>query len=72
MEVLREEDFVERFALKAQSFNPCFNGSVERGQRVAHDQHAVVGFNPCFNGSVERGLFFDFDVLHRKMFQSLF
>ena len=37
------------------SFNPCFNGSVERG--IHHELARIEqnSFNPCFNGSVERG-----------------
>ena len=37
-------------------FNPCFNGSVERGfLRLAGRPFRALSFNPCFNGSVERG-----------------
>ena len=38
------------------SFNPCFNGSVERGSRSGLGGEGKKCFNPCFNGSVERGL----------------
>ena len=41
---------------RSLGFNPCFNGSVERGST---NERVIVGtafgFNPCFNGSVERG-----------------
>ena len=36
-------------------FNPCFNGSVERGVLRSTMPMPTTCFNPCFNGSVERG-----------------
>ena len=36
-------------------FNPCFNGSVERGKGCPAGVIHSKSFNPCFNGSVERG-----------------
>ena len=43
MEVLREEPATMRFCDRGHGFNPCFNGSVERG-RAAHGRlrHGLV------------------------------
>ena len=57
MEVLREACIhIVSHILGRLCFNPCFDGSVERGSspRGVLDRQAA-GFNPCFDGSVERG-----------------
>ena len=56
MEVLREGLGRRPALLRRTRFNPCFNGSVERGLYLLTKTHLTFfGFNPCFNGSVERG-----------------
>ena len=55
MEVLREEALPRSLVSGAAGFNPCFNGSVERGVMARLKMTYTDGFNPCFNGSVERG-----------------
>ena len=55
MEVLREVTTGAKNFSFGESFNPCFNGSVERGQLLPRIGTGVSCFNPCFNGSVERG-----------------
>ena len=40
----------------SRCFNPCFDGSVARGDHCATEVvKAGSGFNPCFDGSVARG-----------------
>ena len=37
-------------------FNPCFDGSVARGNDPFKVMYNLIpGFNPCFDGSVARG-----------------
>ena len=57
MEVLREADQITYLRREMKNcFNPCFNGSVERGRSAARKKKIwTFCFNPCFNGSVERG-----------------
>ena len=56
MEVLREGCARREEGIRGQGFNPCFNGSVERGMIASSLQNpSTLRFNPCFNGSVERG-----------------
>ena len=56
MEVLREATREMIPMSRFPSFNPCFNGSVERGVRGDDVvEYLRLRFNPCFNGSVERG-----------------
>ena len=55
MEVLREGGADGATYGIWAGFNPCFNGSVERGRAVIDIVILTVSFNPCFNGSVERG-----------------
>ena len=57
MEVLREASSSMSVEPRCNpGFNPCFNGSVERGRSsVRRMRRAARCFNPCFNGSVERG-----------------
>ena len=37
-------------------FNPCFDGSVARGDTGVSVTVGPTGFNPCFDGSVARGI----------------
>ena len=56
MEVLREGGVRCSEGCDRAGFNPCFDGSVERGgERVRYFGFSDLGFNPCFDGSVERG-----------------
>ena len=57
MEVLREGALAATLVRLAwPSFNPCFDGSVERGRRERPaGRKGERSFNPCFDGSVERG-----------------
>ena len=55
MEVLREDMHGIKSRNGQDRFNPCFNGSVERGQPFSSTHVTFFCFNPCFNGSVERG-----------------
>ena len=73
MEVLREEDVWDTTIFHFPGFNPCFNGSVERGYPRSIFGVGIFCFNPCFNGSVERGQIDGADCpIALNMFQSLF
>ena len=54
-------------------FNPCFDGSVARGEiRNVLEVALEKRFNPCFDGSVARGGVTMPVQEEIKMFQSLF
>ena len=45
---------MRRKTARSMRFNPCFDGSVARGELSIYEMFSAHGFNPCFDGSVAR------------------
>ena len=57
----------ESLCFPHRRFNPCFDGSVARGERLMLSRRKPLKcFNPCFDGSVARGKLNAISSIHRQ------
>ena len=53
-------------------FNPCFNGSIFKGDTSSVEPPKLSSFNPCFNGSIFKGEIIVFYEKPEKCFNPCF